>query len=146
MQSSGLLIIAALGALGLAVGLPVAIWSMPDDLETAARVVSNRAAKQDRLDAGHSRAMAAAPGARPALVRQIRVLDSGETVVMLVDASGRIVYRSDPSLRETLVARNAPAARLLGDPGPDFMLAGLAHRDPPEDPDRFVRRLLEGRT
>ena len=91
------------GAVVLALGYSATSWSVNRKLETAARMVSNKAAKQDRLDP----ARAALPPSEPVLRREIERLPSGEARVMLVDAAGRVIYRDDPDVGETVVARDA---------------------------------------
>ena len=95
---------AALGsAVVLALGYTATSWSVNRKLETAARMVSNKAAKQDRLDS----LRAVLPPVEPMLRREIEVLASGEARVRLVDPAGRVVYRGDPAAGETVVARDA---------------------------------------
>ena len=92
------------GAVVFALGYAATSWSVNRKLETAARLVSNTAAKQDRLDP----ARIALPPVEPVLRREIERLPSGEARVTLVDAAGRVVYRDDPGVGETVVARDAP--------------------------------------
>ena len=98
-------------------------WSVQAELETAARLISNRAMKQDRLPL----ARAVPPVAAPKLVTRIEVLGSGERIVTLEDASGQVVYRSDPIRQETVISRGSPVPS--GEP-PAPSVPALGSADP----------------
>lgn len=86
------------GSVGLAIGFAAMLGTAPADVRDVPPVVSNAAAKQDRLDAAARRA-AGAPDAE--------VTGTVGPVLTMHDAGGQLVYRSDPARRETVVARDA---------------------------------------
>ena len=102
-------------------------WSVQAELETAARLISDRAAKQDRL-----------PVARPAppavavskVVTRIEVLPDGGRTVTLEDDAGQVLYRSDPIRQETVVTRGGPVPAGQGGPTLSVPVLGSADPDP----------------
>ena len=65
--------------------------------------------------------------AAPKLVTRIEVLGSGERIVTLEDASGQVVYRSDPIRQETVISRGSPVPS--GEP-PAPSVPALGSADP----------------
>ena len=94
------------GVLGLALAFAVTLGTAPADGRDAAPVVSNRAAKQDRLEIDRAAVRHKLP--RSATVAQVEIQQGpAGAVVTLFDSNGQIVYRSDPERRETTVSRGA---------------------------------------
>ena len=114
---------ALVGGVSLLCLYAAASWSVEAELETAARMISNRAAKQDRLPVVRPAPVAALPNVVP----RIEVLPDGGRIVTLEDASGQVLYRSDPIRRETTVARGSPVPDPQGLPAP---VLGSAEPDP----------------
>lgn len=75
-------------------------WSLHAQLERAAAVTSNSAAKRDQS----SRTYFASP-ARQRLTKHSRLLPSGEPEVTWRGPDDRVVYRNDPRTSETIVMR-----------------------------------------
>ena len=97
------------GFLGLAIGFVVMLGTAPAELRDVPPIVSNAAAKQDRTGAAARRTTA---------VSDVEITGSAGGVVTMRDADRRIVYRSDPAQRETMVARDVVvpmSLRELGD-------------------------------
>ena len=115
------------GAVLLAIGYTATSWSVNRKLETAARMVSNKAAKQDRLDPARPVLRPVEPTLRP----EVEVLPSGAARVTLVDPAGRIVYRDDPAAGETVVARDAALPSGIRPTAPEVRLGGSEHAAPP---------------
>ena len=115
------------GAVVLAFGYMATSWSVNRKLDSAARMVSNKAAKQDRLDPAH----AVLPPVEPTLRREIEVLPSGAARVTLVDPAGRVVYRGDPATGETIVARDAALPSGIHPTAPEMRPGGTEHAAAP---------------
>ena len=112
-----------LGGVSLLCLYAAASWSVEAELETAARMISNRTAKQDRLPVVRSAPVAASPNVVP----RVEVLPDGGRIVTLEDGAGQVLYRSDPIRRETVVARGGPVPDPQGLPAP---VLGSAEPDP----------------
>ena len=86
------------GSVGLAIGFAAMLGTAPADVKDVAPVVSNAAAKQDRTEPAVRRTAAAS---------ELEITGTVGGTVTMRDADGQVVYRSDPALRETVVARDA---------------------------------------
>ena len=94
------------GVLGLALAFAVTLGATPADSRDTAPVVSNRAAKQDRIETDRAAVRHKLP--RSAAVAQVEIQQGpAGAVVTLFDANGQVVYRSDPERQETTVSRGA---------------------------------------
>ena len=136
---------AAGGFVGLAIGFAATLGTAPAGVKDVAPVVSNGAAKQDKV--------ASAPVVRrslsePVVVSQVQLLGPDGPVVALLDREGRILYRSDPAAGETVVARDAviPANTLRSQPELDsrFRIVTVqeAVRAAKADPEGFLAAAL----
>ena len=138
------------GFVGLAVAF-VTLGAAPADVRDVPPVVSNTAAKQDRLDSAEAKQVVRRDLPEPVLVRQVQIQGSDrDAVVTLIDTQGRIVFRSDPAARETVVMRDAviPAVRAGTVAEAHARIAGLpdAVRAARTDPEGFLGLVLrEGR-
>ena len=90
------------GFVGLAVGFAVTLGAAPADVKDIPPVVSNATAKQDRVDGVVRRTLP-----KTAVVSEVQIAGPGGAVVTLLDTEGRVVYRSDPASRDTVVTRDA---------------------------------------
>ena len=133
------------GFVGLAVGFAATLGAAPADVKDVAPVVSNGAAKQDRLGT--------APVVRrtlsePVVVSQVQLLGPNGPVVALLDREGRILYRSDPAAGATVVARDAVVPAITArndrelDSGFRFVTAQNAVRAAKADPEGFLASAL----
>ena len=93
--------------LGLGIAFVVMLGTALADVRDALPVVSNAAAKQDRIDVAVR---------RTAVVSNVEITHMAGTVLTMRDADGQVVYHSDPSRRETVVARDALIPTTLWDP------------------------------
>ncbi len=136
---------AAGGFVGLAIGFAATLGTAPADVKDVAPVVSNGAAKQDRIG---SAPVVRRSLSEPVVVSQVQLLGPNGPVVALLDREGRILYRSDPAAGETVVARDAviPASTLRGRPELDsrfrIMTAQDAVRAAKADPEGFLAAAL----
>ena len=138
------------GFVGLGAAFAVTLGAAPADVKDTPPVISNMAAKQDRRDSAEARPVVRRDLAEPVLVRQVQIQGSGsDAVVTLVDAEGRIVFRSDPAARETMVTRDAviPAIGTGAVAEAHARIAGLpeAVRAARTDPEGFLGSVLRER-
>ncbi len=132
------------GFVGLAVGFGVTLGTAPADVKDIPPVVSNAAAKQDRIDGVVRRTLP-----KSAVVSEVQIAGAAGTVVTLLDPEGRVVYRSDPAQRETVVTRDAliPTASLrispeAADGTPRIVNMQDAVRAAKTDPEGFLAATL----
>ena len=128
------------GVLGLALGFAVTLSVAPAVVRDTPPVVSNAAAKQDRLDPAPSARPARAPG----LAAASRIESEGVAglIVTLRDRDGRVLYRHDPDRRETTVARDSAIEGPAGAAGSPGIPPGDAIRMAKADPEGFLARTL----
>ena len=140
------------GFVGLTVSFAVSLGTAPADVKDTPPVVSNQAAKQDRIDGDRATTVVRRTLPKMAVVSQVEIAGPGGAVVTLLDAEGQVVYRSDPAARETVVARDAliPTAALRV--APESMDASLrvvnmhdAVRAAKADPEGFLAATLPDR-
>ncbi|MDQ4059986.1 MAG: hypothetical protein M3145_02635 [Pseudomonadota bacterium] len=132
------------GFVGLAVGFAVTLGTAPADVKDNPPVVSNMAAKQDRSDGVVRRTLP-----KTTVVSEVQIAGAAGTVVTLLDPEGRVVYRSDPAQRETVVTRDAliPTASLrispeAADGTPRIVNMQDAVRAAKTDPEGFLAATL----
>ena len=135
------------GVLGLALAFAVTLGAAPADSRDTAPVVSNRAAKQDRIETDRAAVRHKLP--RSAAVAQVEIQQGpAGPVITLFDANGQVVYRSDPERQETTVSRGAviPTSMLRAASDSPSRIVSMqdAVRAAKADPEGFLAAAFDG--